>query len=138
MIDVKLEEELGLEYDLVETVMSSLRTNQVDYCFNTKSFNTILKLAKEHGINLVYKIIEDRYGQLDYVEFIPTNFYKVTTSGKRKYIDGIYQYSHTELPLGWKYEHRKYSEKQKEPKTTKTKRKTIDYLAKAQGKDYLF
>lgn len=135
MIDAKLEEDLGLEYDLVETVMSSLRTNQVDYCFNTKSFNAILRLSKEQGINLVYKKIENRFGQLDYVEFIPTNFYTVTTSGKRKYIDGIYQYSHTELPIGWKYEHRKYSNKPKEPKT---KRKTINYLAKAQGKDYLF
>ena len=135
MIDVKLEEELGLEYDLIETVMSSLRTNQVDYCFNQKSFNAILRLAKEQGINLVYKLVEDKYGKLDYVEFIPTNFYKITTSGKRKYIDGIYQYSHNELPLDWKYEHRRYSEK---PKESKTKRKTIDYLAKAQGKDYLF
>lgn len=135
MINTKLEEDLGLEYDLVETVMSSLRTNQVDYCFNIKSFNAILNLAKEQGINLVYKMVEDRYGQLDYVEFIPTNFYMKTASGKRKYIDGIYQYSHTELPVNWKYEHKKYSNK---PKETKTKRKTIDYLAKSQGKDYLF
>lgn len=137
MIDTKLEEDLGLEYDLVETVMSSLRTNQVDYCFNTKSFNAILRLSKEQGINLVYKKIENRFGQLDYVEFIPTNFYTITASGKRKYIDGIYQYSHTELPNGWKYEHRKYSDKPKEPKTKK-RGKGIDYLAKAQGKDYLF
>ena len=50
MIDTKLEEDLGLEYDLVETVMSSLRTNQVDYCFNTKSFNAILRLSKEYDL----------------------------------------------------------------------------------------
>lgn len=134
-LNEKLEEDLGLEYDLVETVMTSLRNNQVDYCFNVKSFNAILKLAKEQSINLVYKIFNDRFGNLDYVEFIPTNFYTKNKYGEKRYIDGIYQYSHDGLPDNWEYERKKYFNS----KSKKTKsRKTIDYLAKKQGKDYLF
>ena len=140
MIDVMLEEELGLEYDLVETVMSSLRTHQVDYCFNKKSFDAILRLAKEQGINLVYKIVNDRFGNLDYVEFIPAKFYKIVNQ-KKSYIDGTYQYSRDNLPVNWKYDRSKYLEKKKSTIPTcmqKGPKKTIDYLAKEQGKEYLF
>lgn len=140
MIDVKLEEELGLEYDLVETVMSSLRTHQVDYCFNKKSFDAILRLAKEQGISLVYKVVNDRYGNLDYVEFIPAKFYKIVNK-KKSYVDGAYQYSRDKLPMNWQYDRSKYLEKKKTTipvSAQKHPRKTIDYLAKAQGKDYLF
>ena len=68
-----IEEEL--EEDLVHTVIDSLRNHHTDYCFSNKDFKSILSLAKEAGIGLIYKVFYDRYDKLDYVEFIPANFY---------------------------------------------------------------
>ena len=49
-----IEEEL--EEDLVHTVIDSLRNHHTDYCFSNKDFKSILSLAKEAGIGLIYKV----------------------------------------------------------------------------------
>ena len=75
-----IEEEL--EEDLVHTVIDSLHNHHIDYCFSKKDLNSVLSLAKETGISLIYKIFNDKYGQLDYVEFIPAHFY-VNLNGEK-------------------------------------------------------
>ena len=128
-----IEEEL--EEDLVHTVIDSLRNHHTDYCFSNKDFKSILSLAKEAGIGLIYKVFYDRYDKLDYVEFIPANFY-VSVNGVKTYIDKVYQVEASEVP-----ENLKYDKERKEKSTEKSRkktRKTIDYLAMAQGKEYLF
>ena len=82
-----IEEEL--EEDLVHTVIDSLRNHHTDYCFSNKDFKSILSLAKEAGISLIYKVFYNRYDKLDYVEFIPANFY-VSINGVKTYIDKVY------------------------------------------------
>ena len=128
-----IEEEL--EEDLVHTVIDSLRNHHTDYCFSNKDFKSILSLAKEAGIGLIYKVFYDRYDKLDYVEFIPANFY-VNISGVKTYIDKVYQFEASEVPENWKYD--KERKENGTGKSYKKKRKTIDYLAMAQGKEYLF
>ena len=127
--------EEGLEEDLVHTVIDSLRNHHTDYCFSNKDFKSILSLAKEAGIGLIYKVFYDRYDKLDYVEFIPANFY-VSVNGVKTYIDKVYQFEASEVPENWKYD-KERKEKSTE-KSCKNTRKTIDYLAMAQGKEYLF
>ena len=64
-----IEEEL--EEDLVHTVIDSLRNHHTDYCFSNKDFKSILSLAKEAGIGLIYKVFYDRYDKLDdHIHFI--------------------------------------------------------------------
>lgn len=128
-----IEEEL--EEDLVHTVIDSLRNHHTDYCFSNKDFNSILSLAKEAGISLIYKIFKDRYDKLDYVEFIPAHFY-VSVNGKKIYINKSYQFEASEVPENWKYDKKK--KENGTGKSYKKTKKTIDYLAMAQGKEYLF
>lgn len=134
-----IEEEL--EEDLVHTVIDSLRNHHIDYCFSNKDFNSILSLAKEAGISLIYKIFNDKYGQLDYVEFIPAHFY-VSINGEKRYLNKAYQFELDKVPSNWKYDKKRrevVNTKSEIPKNAqKGKRKTIDYLAMAQGKEYLF
>ena len=128
-----IEEEL--EEDLVHTVIDSLRNHHTDYCFSNNDFKSILSLAKEAGISLIYKVFYDRYDKLDYVEFIPANFY-VSINGVKTYIDKVYQFEASEVPENWKYD--KERKEKSTDKSYKKTRKTIDYLAMAQGKEYLF
>ena len=133
-ININLIEE-ELEEDLVHTVIDSLRNHHTDYCFSNKDFKSILSLAKEAGISLIYKVFYARYDKLDYVDFIPAHFY-VSVNGVKTYIDKIYQFEASEVPENWKYD-KERKEKSTEKSRKKT-RKTIDYLAMAQGKEYLF
>ena len=128
-----IEEEL--EEDLVHTVIDSLRNHHTDYCFSNKDFKSILSLAKEAGIGLIYKVFYDRYDKLDYVEFIPANSY-VSINGVKTYIYKFYQFEASEVPVYWKYD--KEKKEKGTGKSYKKTRKTIDYLAMAQGKEYLF
>lgn len=134
-----IEEEL--EEDLVHTVIDSLHNHHIDYCFSKKDLNSVLSLAKETGISLIYKIFNDKYGQLDYVEFIPAHFY-VNLNGEKKYINKAYQFEFDKVPSNWKYDKKRrevVNKKSEIPQNMqKGKRKTIDYLAMAQGKEYLF
>lgn len=134
-----IEEEL--EEDLVHTVIDSLHNHHIDYCFSKKDLNSVLSLAKETGISLIYKIFNDKYGQLDYVEFIPAHFY-VKLNGEKKYINKAYQFEFDKVPSNWKYDKKRrevVNKKTEIPKNIqKGKRETIDYLAMAQGKEYLF
>lgn len=142
-VELSEEELFELNYNLVDVVLASLKVHQPDYCFSMGVFKTVLNLAKENKINLVYKIVNDKQGNLDYVEFRPTHFYKFI-NGEKVYIEGNYQFPENNLPIGWKHTAKKPKDNARVctiPENMikkKGKRKTIDYLAKAQGKEYLF
>ena len=90
-VELSEEELFELNYNLVDVVLASLKVHQPDYCFSMGVFKTVLNLAKENKINLVYKIVNDKQGNLDYVEFRPTYFYKFI-NGEKVYIEGNYQF----------------------------------------------
>ncbi len=69
--------------DIYELVIESLKNNYRDYVFSAKDKDIILEICKREGISLIYSIHNDRYGDIDYVEFIPVTFLK-TPSRKSK------------------------------------------------------
>ena len=138
----ELEDE-EVEFDLVHYVLDSLKKHSVDYCFTKKDFDKILQIAKKEDINLVYKIFKDNNNSLEYVRFTPVYFFK-KVNGKKIYLNTVNQFEENNIPNGISYclrkrKSSKYKKDDKIPENAQTKKRpTVDFLAKAQGKDYLF
>ena len=60
----------------------------------------------------------------------------MSINGAKTYIDKVYQFEASKIPKNWKYD--KERKEKGTGKSYKKTRKTIDYLAMAQGKEYLF
>lgn len=70
-------------FSIVYDVLDSLRNNYRDYVFTLRDYETVVATCKKENINIIYRFVYDRYNELDYIEFIPVEFYK-TPENKRK------------------------------------------------------
>jgi hypothetical protein len=87
-----------VEYDnIVTLVINSLKSKQVDYCFNKKDMNNIVAEAKKLELSLYYKEYFDKYGDLDYYEVVPAQ-YSILNNDKDVWLKGQC-HKITEIPL---------------------------------------
>lgn len=70
------EEEYEVEYDdIVTSVINSLKSHAVDYCYTRKDMQAIFNEAKRLNLSMYYQEYLEKNGSLDYFEIVPARFY---------------------------------------------------------------
>ena len=70
------EEEYEVEYDdIVTSVINSLKSHAVDYCYTRKDMQAIFNEAKRLNLSMYYQEHLEKNGSLDYFEIVPARFY---------------------------------------------------------------
>lgn len=71
-----LEEEYEVEYDdIVTSVINSLKSHAVDYCYTRKDMQAIFNEAKRQNLSMYYQEYLEKDGSLDYFKIVPARFY---------------------------------------------------------------
>jgi len=72
----ELEEEYEVEYDdIVTSVINSLKSHAVDYCYTRKDMQAIFNEAKNQNLSMYYQEYLEKDGGLDYFKIVPASFY---------------------------------------------------------------
>ena len=83
------------QYNIVNSVINSIKQNESDYCYNQRDFQTILSMSKNINISFCYKVINDEEGEFDYCKFLPVQYYVKNNNVDTK----VYrQYNYKEIP----------------------------------------
>ena len=70
------EEEYEVEYDdIVTSVINSLKSHAVDYCYTRKDMQAIFNEAKKQNLSMYYQEYLEKDGSLDYFKVVPARFY---------------------------------------------------------------
>lgn len=70
------EEEYEVEYDdIVTSVINSLKSHAVDYCYTRKDMQAIFNEAKRQNLSMYYQEYLEKDGSLDYFKIVPARFY---------------------------------------------------------------
>lgn len=75
------EEEYEVEYDdIVTSVINSLKSHAVDYCYTRKDMQAIFNEAKKQNLSMFYQEYLEKDGSLDYFKIVPARFYTYTNN----------------------------------------------------------
>lgn len=86
-----------------DLVIYSLKNNYRDYVFSNKDKQIVLEMCQREQISLIYKENFDRYGDLDYVEFIPVKFLKGSSKKAKVKANQLNMKDLQSNPNKWKY-----------------------------------